>query len=332
MEPDQAQLQQPPQTAPVYGLIAVLISAALATFALFLVDVAAELLPPRPQDPLWLLQAATGFVNNLTIPLAGVLFLHLASALAPLKDLGELFRTWASRVATMLALFFLLLLPLLGFATWRGITNVQAAVQQEIKVINLNADRVRAAIRKASTPQELQQFMTQQKGPRVNVEEFNIPLATLKKSKLLLVDQVQASYTNKIPGIKSRRYYPIFMQTLRTSALALAGSAGFAALAWNPKRQQSLLRTFLDVGAKIKSGITSKFNSLRPVPDEEGRNSRLMEKSRNTQRQNMLRNKREMEQRERQQKTNFQKLQKAREKQQKQELERQKKSDSDRND
>jgi hypothetical protein len=330
LEPDQPQLQQTSQTAPVYGVITVLISAALATFALFLVDVAAKLLPPRPQDPLWLLQAAMGFVNILTVPLAGVMFLHLAAALAPLKDLGELFRTWASRVATVLALFFLLLLPLLGFATWRGINNVQAAVQQEVKLINLNADRVRVAINKASTPKELQQFMAEQKGPRVNVEEFNIPLATLKKSKLLLVDQVQTFYTNQIPGIRNQRFYPIYMQTLRTSALALAGSAGFAALAWNPKRQQSLLKTFLEIGAKTNSRITSKFNRLRPVPDEEVRNSRLMQKSRNTQHQTMLRNKREMEKSERQQKINFEKLQKAREKQQKQELERQRKLDSDR--
>jgi hypothetical protein len=122
------------------------------------------------------------------------------------------------------------------------------------------------------------------------------------------------------------------MQTLRTSALALVASTGFAALAWNPKRQQSLLRTFLEVGARNKSRITSKFNSLRPVPDEEGRNSRLMQKSRNALDQTMLRNKREMEQRERQQRSNFEKLMKAREKQQKKNLERQRKLDSDRND
>jgi hypothetical protein len=327
LEPDQAQLQQ---TAPVYGVITVLISAALATFALFLVDVAAELLPPQPQDPLWLLQVAMGFVNTLTIPLAGVLFLHLAAALAPLKDLGELCRTWASLVATMLALFFLLLLPLLGFATWRGVTNVQTGIQQEIKLINLNADRVRAAILKASTPKELQQFMAEQKGPRVTVEEFNIPLVSLKKSKLLLVDQVKTYYANQLPGLKSRRFYPIFMQTLRTAALAMAGSAGFAALAWNPKRQQSLLRTFLETVAKINSRITNNFNSLRPVPDEEGRNSRLMQKSRNIESKTMLRNRRYMEQMERQQKANFEKLEKAREKQQKKELDRQKKLDSDR--
>jgi hypothetical protein len=174
--------------------------------------------------------------------------------------------------------------------------------------------------------------MAEQNGPRVSVEEFNIPLATLKKSKLQLVDQVQNYYMNQIPGVKSRKYYPIFMQTLRTSALALVASTGFAALAWNPKRQQSLLRTFLEVGARNKSRITSKFNSLRPVPDEEGRNSRLMQKSRNTQSQTMLRNKREMEQRERQQRSNFEKLMKAREKQQKKNLERQRKLDSDRND
>jgi hypothetical protein len=57
-----------------------------------------------------------------------------------------------------------------------------------------------------------------------------------------------------------------------------------------------------------------------------------MQKSRNALDQTMLRNKREMEQRERQQRSNFEKLMKAREKQQKKNLERQRKLDSDRND
>jgi len=327
LEPDQA---QPQPTTPVYGVVVVLVSAALAMFALFLVDVAADLLPPQPLDPLWLLRAATALVNALSIPVVGVLFLHLAAALAPLTDLGQLCRTWASRVATWLALVFLLLLPLLGFATWRGISNVQAAVNERVELVNRNADRVRAAIRKASTPKELQLFMVAEQGPSVSAEEFNTPLPTLKKSKLLLVKQIQSFYTNQIPGVKNKTYEPIFIQTLRTTLLALAGSAGFAALVWNPKRQQSLLRMLLDYNAKINAKIAYKFRSLKPVSDDKGRNSRLMQKSRNTKRQTLVRNQREIEQSERERSKVLAKFAQGREKKKKKELDRQKKLNQDR--
>ena len=312
MEPERAQLQQ---TAPVYGIVSVLVAAALATFAVFLVDVGADLLPPKPLNPLWLLNAATVLVDALSIPIAGVLFLHLASALAPLTELGQLCRTWASRVATMLALLFLCLLPLLGFATWRGIDNVRTEVNQRVGLINRNADRVRSVILKASSPKQLQQFMVDQDGPAVSAEELNTPLSTLKKTRLLLVDQIRSYYLSQIPGFKSKSYQPLFIQTLRTTALAIAGSAGFAALAWNPNRQKSLLRVLLDIRNRTNARIANKLNSFRPVPDEKGRNSRLMQESRKIESKLLLRNKRKMDQLERQQRANFERIERQRKKQ-----------------
>ena len=312
MEPERAQLQQ---TAPVYGVVTVLVAAALATFAVFLIDVGADLLPPQPLNPLWLLNAATVLVDALSIPIAGVLFLHLASALAPLTELGQLCRTWASRVATMLALLFLCLLPLLGFATWRGIDNVRTEVNQRVGLINRNADRVRLVILKASSAKELQQFMVDQEGPSVSLEELNTPLAALKKTKLLLVDQVRNYYLSQIPGFKSKSYQPIFIQTLRATTLALAGSAGFASLAWNPKRQQSLLRILLDIRNRTNARIANKLNSFRPAPDEKGRNSRLLQKSRDIENKTFLRNKHKVDQMERRQRAIFERIERERKKQ-----------------
>jgi len=329
LEPDQAQLQQ---NTPVYGVVNVLLSAALATFVLFLVDVGADLLPPQPLDPLWLLNAAAAFVNALTIPLVGVLFLHLAAALAPLPDLGQICRSWASRVATLLALIYLLLLPLLGFATWRGITNIQAAVKQRVELININSDRVRAAIRKASTPKELQQFMVEQQGPPVNAEELNTPLDALKQSKLLMTDQFQTYYIRQVPRLNDKSYEPIFIKTLRTTALAFAASAGFASLAWYPNRQQSLLKVLLELRTKTNARIVNKLNTLRPVSDQEAKNSRLMQKSQDKQRKSMLRNQREMNKSELQRKKIFAKIQQERAKQKKKELEMQKNQDNERKD
>jgi hypothetical protein len=215
----------------------------------------------------------------------------------------------------MLALIFLCLLPLLGFATWRGISNVRTEVNQRVGLINRNADRVRSVIIKASTPKELQQFMVDQDGPAVGLEELNTPLATLKKTKLLLVEQVRNYYLSQIPGFKSKSFQPIFIQTLRTTALAFAGSAGFAALAWNPKRKQSLLRFLLDIRNRTNARIANKLNSVRPLPDDKGRNSRLMEESRKIESKILLRNKRKMDQMERQQRAIFERIERQRKKQ-----------------
>ncbi len=325
MEPEQAPFRQ---TAPDLGIVTVLVSAALATLAFFVVYVGGELLSPQPQDPLWLLKAATAFANALVIPVVGVMFLHLAAALSPLADVGLRCRALASRVAVLLALVFLLLQPILGFATWRGIVNVKATSQQQEVQINRNADRVRAAIRKASSPKELQQFMVEQQGPQVTTEELNIPLAKLKEAKLLMVEQVKFYYMAKIPGINTRAYEPIFIQTLRTVALTFTASLCFASLAWNNNRQKSLLRVFLDFIAKAKALIANKLGSLVPVRDEKARNDRLMEQSRNTLRQNTLRNERQMNKNEQERKKNLAKIAQQREKQLKKELERQRKSKS----
>lgn len=329
MEPHQAPLQQ---TAPDLGIVTVLVSAALATFAFFVVDVAADLLSPQPQDPLWLLKAATAFTNAFIIPVVGVLFLHLAAAVSPLTDVGQRCRALASRAAILLALVFLLLLPILGFATWRGIANVKTASRQQVDQINRNAERVRVAIRKASSPKELQQFMVEQQGPQVTAEELNTPLAKLKQAKLLSVERVKFYYVGQIPGIRTEAYEPIFMQTLRTTALALTASLCFASLAWNPNRQKSLLRLFLDFNAKAKARIANKLDSLKPTPDKKERNDRLMEQSRNKLSQSMLRNQREMNKSEQERKRNLANMAKQREKQIKKELERQKKLNSNRKD
>lgn len=329
MEPDQAPLQQ---TAPDLGIVTVLVSAALATFAFFVVYVAADLLPPQPQDPLWLLKAATAFTNAFIIPVVGVLFLHLAAALSPLTDVGQRCRALASRAAILLALVFLLLLPILGFATWRGIANVKTANQQQVDQINRNAERVRVAIRKASSPKELQQFMVEQQGPQVTDEELNTSLAKLKQVKLLSVEQVKFYYVGQIPGIRTGAYEPIFIQTLRTAALTLAASLCFTSLAWNPNRQKSLLRLFLGFNDKVKARIASKLNSLKPTPDEKGRYDRLMEQSRNKLSQSMLRNEREINKNVQKRKKNLANIAEQREKQRKKELERQKKLNSNRKD
>ena len=326
MEPDLEQLEKTP---PFYGVVLALLCAGISTFLFFLVYVGSELIPFEPQNPLWLLKVAGAWVNSFTIPLVGVLLLHLAAALGPLTNLGQLCRAWASRVSAIMLLVFLLIIPLLGFVTWRGYSNVQVANNQQVTKINRNAGRLRAAIGKASTTKELQLFMAEQQGPPVIPEDYNISLPQLKAKKIALVNQIQANYMAQLAGFRSNNYQPIFFQILRTAALALAGTVSFAALVWNSNSQRSLLTTILDFITRAKARSTEKLSSLRPQPNDQKINKRLLEKSREAQRKAVLRNQRQMNKDELQRKKLFEKLEQAREKQKKSEFDRDN-TDSDR--
>ena len=220
-----------------------LADAALAFFAIYAVVVAFDILPPRLTDPLWLLAASTALVNAVSIPLAGVVFLHLAAAIAPYTNWIHQRRQNISRLAAWAALGFLLLVPLLGFATWRGITNVNAASQKQTAGYTRSAQNLLQAIDRAATPRELQQSMVKLQGPQISDQDINQPLAELKKAETLVVKQALAAYVAQLPKADSKAYKPLYIQTLRTALLALVSSIAFAAVVWDPLKRQTLLQS-----------------------------------------------------------------------------------------
>jgi len=220
-----------------------LADAALALFAIYGVVVAFDILPPRLTDPLWVLAASTALVNAVSIPLAGVVFLHLAAAIAPYTNWIHQRRQRISRLAALAAVGFLLLVPLLGFATWRGITNVNAATKKQALGYTANAKRLLQSIDKATTPRELQQSMAALQGPQIRDEDMIQPLPLLKKVETQIVKQVLSAYLSQLPKADSNAYKPLYIQTLRTALLALVSSIAFAAVVWDPLKRQTLLRS-----------------------------------------------------------------------------------------
>jgi len=231
-----------------------LADAALALFAIYAVVVAFESLPPRLTDPLWLLTASTALVNAVSIPLAGVVFLHLAAAIAPYTNWIHQRRQRISRLAAWASLGFLLLLPLLGFATWRGVTNVNAASQKQTAGLTRSANALLAAINKASSPQELQRSMVALQGPQLRNEDLAQPLAVLKSAETQVVKQALISSLSQIPKADSNAFKPLYIQTLRTSLLALVSSIAFAAVVWDPLKRQTLLRSLFSKSSDPNRG------------------------------------------------------------------------------
>ena len=258
-----------------------LADAALALFALYAVVVAFEILPPRLLDPLWLLTASTGLVNAVSIPLVGVVLLHLAASIAPYTNWIHQRRQRISRFASWAALGFLLLVPLLGFATWRGITNVNIANQKQTAGLNRKANTISAAINNASSPQELQRSMVVLQGPQLRNEDLAQPLPVLKKAGTQVVKQALQASLAQLPKADSNAFKPLYTQTLRTALLSLVSSLAFAAVVWDPLKQQSLLHSlFAKTAYPKREGIfrliKKKLAGFKQSTGKDGNSSEAM--------------------------------------------------------
>ena len=232
-----------------------LADAALALFAIYAVVVVFDNFPPRLADPLWLLSVSTALVNSVSIPLVGVVLLHVAASIAPQANWIQQRRQRFSRFARWAAFGFLLLLPLLGFATWRGITNVNTASQKQIAGLTRKANTLLAAINNASSPQQLQRRMVELQGPQLRNEDLAQPLPALKKAGTVVVKQALQASLEQLPKPDSNAFKPLYIQTLRTALLSLVSSLAFASLAYDPLKQRTLLQSVFRPQSAGLSGL-----------------------------------------------------------------------------
>ena len=234
----------------------VLSDIAIGLFILYVVFVVADILPIRLLDPLWIITLAGTLCNTATLPLAGLAFLHLAAALNSASRTIEERRILASRLAAWAALGFLLLIPLIGYANWKGIANVRLANQRNIAAVNRKSAELTNQIRQASTAKDLQERMAKSQGPAIPTEALFLPLENLKKQSLLSVEVASKALRNQSVGPFSEGYLPIYKQSLRAMALALGAAFSFAAGAWNPRTNTTLL-----------ASLSSPLKSLSLKPD-----------------------------------------------------------------
>ena len=239
---------------------------AAGLFALFLVFVIFDIFPSRLLDPIWMVTFATSLCNSSSIALAGLALVHLAGAFNPDSQLIKSRQNFCSRLAAWAALGFLMLLPLLGYANWKGVRNIESTNRLNIAAVNQKANELKAQINQASTQRDLQERMAKFQGPALPDESLALPLAQLKKQSLELIQSSAKAFEVKTPGPFSEEYKPIYKQSLRAAVLSLVAALSFAAGAWNPR-----------TNATVLNSIASFFNSslYRPNSAPEGFSGRL---------------------------------------------------------
>jgi len=248
-EPQSPSLPSPETVAPPAGAnqyigdksARLILAASYALIAIFVLVNCFDSFPVRLLDPAWIITTSFSLANSVSIPIAGVGLAHVAAALAPLDATIEQRRRLISRLSALAALGFLLMLPLLGFATWRGIYNVNRGAKLQTDAYNRMAGKLIGAIDLSSSPQDLQKKMVGLKGPQISDRDLERPLAELKQRQKQIIELTLQNSINQIPRPNSENFIPLYRQALRSALLSLVGSIAFAALAWNPIKQQSLL-------------------------------------------------------------------------------------------
>ena len=222
--------------------VAVMLSdGALALFAIYALVIAFDILPPRLLDPNWLMNVALSLSRNLVIPLAGLVFLHLAAWMAPMSNSIQDRRNFFASLARWAMIGFLLLLPLIGYATWASNNAIKIQKQIQLNTAQKTVNRLTRAIDAASTPAELQISLLALNGPNIPKELLSQPLPLLKQQSRIMVNQAYKTLVQDYKGFGTAQYLPLFIRAAKALCLSLVGAFASAALAWNPIKQQSML-------------------------------------------------------------------------------------------
>ena len=214
---------------------------ALALFITYLILVAFDALPARLLDPAWMLNLALSLSGNMAIPLAALVFIHVAAWMTPMNNAIQARRNFFGSIARWAMLGFLLLIPLIGYATWAGSNAIKIQNEFQNNAAQKASENLIKFIGTATSPGELQAGLIALNGPNIPNQSLNQPLPLLKKQALLIVNESYKSFQLGAKNRGSEQFIPLFVQALKALLLSAVGALASAALSWNPLKQQSML-------------------------------------------------------------------------------------------
>jgi len=215
----------------------------LILLGLYLVVVLFDVLPPKLLQPDWILSFAVSLSNSISIPLVGIVLVHLAGYLAPAERMKLHIRV--ARFAAILSLLFLFMQPMLAFAVLRNYRDLTDFNNEQIILIKTKGAQLNQAIRQSNTFVELQSSMARLQGPAIPDQARALPLGELKAQLLAAVKNAQAAFPARLNTPTSPAYREIYKRIARTSLMCLFGTFAFGLLAWNPITDKNILFSYL---------------------------------------------------------------------------------------
>ena len=173
---------EPPTLAAQPALGGLLLWSGCCLLAVYAVNVLRAALPPALLQPAWVLQVLTSLREGAVIPLVGLVLLLLAETFAPDDRRIAATVRWARRLAALLAVLFVLMLPLQVVAGF-NLTGREQQQQQRL------LDRARALARgiaEARDEEAMRRAISRLPGaPPIGEGRFSQPLEDVRRGLLL---------------------------------------------------------------------------------------------------------------------------------------------------
>ncbi len=245
------------QMASQVGLLAVCL------LILYGLVVLAAILPPRLLDPAWQLRFTNALINSGFLALLGLGLLHLAAYLDPANPYLVRRRDNVAALALAAVLGFLLLIPLQGYAVWRGIGNANSQQSSQLRQVTGRVSAVRDAINKSTSTQDLQRRLQALKVPPLSAADLAQPLPVLRKTMLETLERTEIRAGDQLKGIQPSGLWPIIQGSIRAVLSAVVLAVGFAAFSrrrgWSMTLLQSWLARFEPRGGASGHGRKGLF-------------------------------------------------------------------------
>jgi hypothetical protein len=112
--------------------------------------------------------------------------------------------------------------------------------------------------------------MAKFQGPALPNEALNMPLEQLKQQSLAVIQSSAKAFEMKTLGPFTEQYMPIYKQSLRAAAISLIVAFSFAACAWNPRTNTTVLNSITSLfrispskSSSILGLLVGKFKALK---------------------------------------------------------------------
>lgn len=252
---------------------------ALVLFVLFGTVVAGVVFPLQPLDSAWQLRWAGALINASPFPLLGLALLHLASELDP--DDPILWRRWrrCSQLSVLVAVGFLLLLPLQSVAGLKESRSFHVTQSTRIVGAERKLSALRQAVSSAASNAGLNEQLQRLQGPVPGPADLAQPLPLLKAQVNAVLDQAQNQIAKERQAVPPANPWTLLPDLLRNAVACLALAIGFAALAVRPGAEVSLLQEWQ---ARWQRS-TSRRASRGEYPSEEDYFQQLSDEQENPQ-------------------------------------------------
>lgn len=217
--------------------------AGAALLAYFLVDLAFQAWPVALLKPLWLDQMSGFLVSHSATPLVGALLIAAASEVDHSSKVMAQRSTLLRRLATWVAIGYLLLIPVQIYAGVKLLREQQQNAAQQLS----QASRAMEAIQASTTDPQLRRAYEQIPGDKAPLpEQLPLPLSTLKGRLVEAMDarskKAQYEFDLRLSTLWQRSLELLVGNVLRMLILFV----GFAALGRSSAGQPTLLTRVLN--------------------------------------------------------------------------------------